>query len=181
MIRRQMLTALAASAFIPALITAPQLFAATAQMGEVEKKHAEMTMKVGSLSLATSRLAVEMAAADMVKMFAMLEVAEQETVADVLKSMETDKAEGALKVPTQDEVEAMLDATDKETLKKLQSTKGADFDKLYVAAQLDGHKKLLVVQEDYLKVGQNREHLSVAKLARGMIKEHIGHLEALRA
>jgi putative membrane protein len=58
---------------------------------------------------------------------------------------------------------------------------GAGFDKAYVAAQLDGHKKLLAIQEDYLKVGQNREHLSVAKLARGMINEHIDHLGMLKA
>jgi len=30
-------------------------------------------------------------------------------------------------------------------------------------------------------VGTNREHLSVAKQARGSIKEHIDHLEELQA
>jgi putative membrane protein len=63
MIRRQLLTVLAATAFVPALLTAPQSSAATADMGEAEKKHADMTKTVGSLSLATSRLAVEMATA----------------------------------------------------------------------------------------------------------------------
>jgi putative membrane protein len=38
-----------------------------------------------------------------------------------------------------------------------------------------------MIQEDYLKVGQNREHLSVAKLARGMVKEHIDHLGMIEA
>ena len=52
---------------------------------------------------------------------------------------------------------------------------------MYISAQLDGHKKLLAIQEDYLKVGQNREHLSVTKLARGQIKEHIYHLDMLRS
>jgi hypothetical protein len=40
---------------------------------------------------------------------------------------------------------------------------------------------LLTIQEDYLKVGQNREHLSVTKLARGQIKEHIDHLDMLKS
>ena len=81
--------------------------------------------------------------------------------------METDdKAVGALKPPSDAEVEAMLDAEGKSTLEKLRAASGADFDKAYVAAQLDGHKKLLGIQEEYLKVGQNREHLSVTKLAR---------------
>lgn len=34
---------------------------------------------------------------------------------------------------------------------------------------------------DYLKVGQIREHLNTAKLARGMINEHIAHLEMMKA
>ncbi|WP_276122093.1 DUF4142 domain-containing protein [Pararhizobium qamdonense] len=181
MIRRQLLTALSATAFIPALLSAPQLLAATSATGEAEKKHADMTKIVGSLSLATSRLAVEMAAADMVKMFAKFEVAEQETIADILTSMEMEKAEGALKVPTDAEVEAMLDPAGKKALATLKGLSGAGFDKAYVAVQLDGHKKLLVIQEDYLKAGQNREHLSVAKLARGMINEHLDHLSMLKA
>ncbi|WP_245506042.1 DUF4142 domain-containing protein [Rhizobium leguminosarum] len=86
----------------------------------------------------------------------------------LLKSMETDgKAEGALKPPTEPEVEAMLDAEGKSSLDKLKSSSGKDFDKAYVTAQLDGHKKLLTIQQDYLKVGQSREHLGVTKLARG--------------
>lgn len=180
--RRQLLATLTVTAFVPALLAAPQSFAAaTSEMGEAEKKHAEMTKTVGSLSLATSRLAVKMASADMVKLFAKFEVAEQETIADILKSMETDKAEGALKVPTDAEVETMLDPPAKEALATLKRLNGAGFDKAYVAAQLDGHKKLLAIQEDYLKIGQNREHLSVAKLARSMINEHIDHLDMLKA
>jgi len=49
-----------------------------------------------------------------------------------------------------------------------------------VTAQRDGHKKLLAIQDDYLKLGQNREHVSVTKLARGQIKENIHHLDMLK-
>ncbi|QKK34267.1 DUF4142 domain-containing protein (plasmid) [Rhizobium indicum] len=134
------------------------------------------------MSLAASRVALEKASDPMVKEFAKWEVAEQETIADILKSMETDgKAEGALKPPTESEVETMLDAEGKSSLDKLKAASGNDFDKAYVTAQLDGHKKLLTIQEDYLKVGQNREHLSVTKLARGQIKEHIDHLDMLKS
>lgn len=91
------------------------------------------------------------------------------------------KAEGTLKPPSDSEVEAMLDAEGKASLDKLKATSGAAFDKAYISAQLDGHKKLLAIQEDYLKVGQVREHLSVTKLARGQIKEHIDHLDVLKS
>jgi predicted outer membrane protein len=118
----------------------------------------------------------------MVKAFAKWEVAEQETIADILKSMEMGgKAEGALKPPSDDAVQKMLDADGKASLNKLKAAGGAEFDKAYVVAQLDGHKKLLTIQEDYLKVGHDREHLSVTKLARGQIEEHIDHLDMLKS
>lgn len=176
--RRHMLKSTLALAALPTLLAS----AASAQdtASSPEKKHAEETKKVGSLSLATSRVAVEKANDSMVKAFAAWEVAEQETIADILKLMETDaKAEGALKPPSEAEVEAMLDADGKAALDKLKAASGAEFDQAYLAGQLDGHKKLLAIQEEYLKVGQNREHLSVTKLARGQIKEHIDHLEMM--
>ncbi|PZM14894.1 DUF4142 domain-containing protein [Rhizobium tubonense] len=178
--RRALLTSAAFAAAVPAFLSMTAFAQTAAASGDTEKKHADETKKVGSLSLATSRVALEKASDPMTKEFAKWEVAEQETIADILKSMEMgDKTEGALKPPSQTEVEAMLDAEGKTALDKMKSASGKDFDKAYVTAQLDGHKKLLTIQEDYLKVGQNREHLSVTKLARGQIKEHIDHLDML--
>lgn len=180
--RRLVLQSAAAIAAVPAILSATAAFAQTTPSGDAEKKHAEQTKMVGSLSLATSRVAVSKASDAMVKDFAKWETAEQETIADIFKSMEmAGKAEGALKPPSDAEVEALLDPTGKASLDKLKSASGVAFDKEYVTAQLDGHRKLLAIQEDYLKVGQNREHLSVTKLARGQIKEHIDHLEMLRS
>jgi predicted outer membrane protein len=178
-----MMTAVAAAAALPALLTATSVFAqAQSAMGDAETKHAQDTKKVGSLSLASSRVAVEKGSDPMVKAFAKWEVAEQETIADILKSMEMGgKAEGALKPPSDDEVQKMLDADAKASLNKLKAAGGAEFDKAYVVAQLDGHEKLLTIQEDYLKVGQDRERLSVTKLAHGQIKEHIDHLDMLKS
>jgi putative membrane protein len=176
--RRFMLKTTAAVAILPTMY-ASSAFAQDALVA-AEEKHAEETKKVSSLSLATSRLAVDKASDEMVRAFAKWEVSEQETIADVLVSMATDaKAEGALRPRRQIEVEQALNDEAKASLLKLRSLSGAEFDKAYVTAQLDGHRKLLGIQEDYLKVGQNREHLSVAKLARGQIKEHIEHLETL--
>jgi len=63
------------------------------------------------------------------------------------------KAEGALKPPSDEDVARMLDAEAKAALDKLKAASGAEFDKAYVTAQLDGHWKLLTIQEDYLKIG----------------------------
>ncbi|MFK0335492.1 DUF4142 domain-containing protein [Rhizobium sp. NPDC090275] len=181
--RRAMLTAVAAATALPALLSSTATFAqASMAPSDAEKKHADDTKKVGSLSLATSRVATEKASDPMVKEFAKWEVAEQETIAYILKSIKMEgKAQGALQRPSDSEVEAMLHEESKSALEKLKVTSGAAFDKAFVTAQLDGHKKLLAIQEDYLKVGQNREHLSVTKLARGQIKEHIDHLDMVKS
>ena len=170
---------------VPAAALATQAIGAASAMpeGKAETDHAEQTAKVGSLSLATSRIAVQRASGAEVKKFAGFEVAEQETVADILASMKkaAEEAKGALVVPSDAQVQAMLDADGKAMLDKLNALSGGAFDKAYVQGQVDGHNKLLVIQEDYLKVGKNREHLDVAKLARGMIKEHLQHLADLTA
>ncbi|MDB5506085.1 MAG: hypothetical protein JWR75_723 [Devosia sp.] len=183
------LAALATRAFAqaaPAAAPADGAMSATGDMaalGEAEMKHAKDTGMVGSLSLLQSRMAVEKATDAKVKQFAMWEVAEQETVGDILKSMmmAMDKAQGALMPPTDDEAMAMVDAAGKAELDKLDGLSGAEFDAAYVKANLEGHQKLLTIQETYLTNGTNREHLSVAKLARGMIKEHIDHLTELQS
>lgn len=184
--RRQILsTAVAMSA----LLVAPAVFAQETtkttdpeKMGEAETKHAMETMKVGALSLATSRIAEKKDTGPMVAQFAMFEVAEQETIADVLKSMKMDEsaAKGTVAKPSDAEVMGMLDAEGKQMVEKLQALSGKEFSKMYVMAQTEGHQKLLDIQEEYLKVGKNREHLNVTKLARGQIKEHLKLLADLK-
>jgi putative membrane protein len=47
------------------------------------------------------------------------------------------------------------------------------FDRDYLMAQTEGHEKLLTIQENYLKSGQNLDSVNVAKLASLQIKEHL--------
>ena len=185
MMHRRQILAGAAGASLALVATAALAQSSSQPMaaGENEMKHDKDTGTVGALSLAESRVAETKATDAMVKQFAGFEVAEQETIADILMSMKADPAaaEGALKKPTEAQVAAMLDPTGKAALAKLEGMSGAAFDRMYVTAQIDGHRKLLRIQEDYLKVGKNREHLAVAKLARGQIREHLALLENLQS
>jgi putative membrane protein len=139
------------------------------------------TMKVGSLSLATSRIAQQKAQNAQVKQFAQFEVAEQETIAEVLKFLQGANVTTGQGAATNAEAQANLDDKGKATLKKLQDAKaGAEFDKEYVQAQTDGHHQLLKIQETYIKAGRVRENVNIAKLARGQIKEHITLLQAIK-
>lgn len=167
----------------PAAETAPASAAAAAPaMGEAETNHAQQTSMVGALSLLQSRLALQNAENDQVKAFAQFEVTEQETIADVLKSMQAGAAEASPEVPSPADVDlmAMVDEAGQAKLTELQGLTGAEFDSAYVAANLEGHQQLLAIQEEYLSAGTNREHVNVTKLAKGMITEHIAHLEALQ-
>jgi putative membrane protein len=159
--RRSLVVAFAAlsAAAVPALAqNQTSTTAAMGTMGDAEKKHILETLRVGAMSLELSRIAVEHAREAMVKQFANFEVAEQETIGDILKPL----AAGA--APT-DPMQASL-------VKKLESA-GANFDRDYVQAEIEGHNKLLNIQEAYIAVGKEQSQLNVAKLARGMIKEHL--------
>ena len=149
-------------------------------MGEAEARHAADTTTAGLMALETSRIALKKAQNPKVKEFAQLEVAEQETIADVLKSMRDQSvpASGQVKAPSAEVVQTNLDAKGKAMAEKLQKAEaGAAFDRDYVQGQIEGHNQLLEIQETYLKTGNDRENLNVTKLMRGQIKEHLTLLQ----
>jgi putative membrane protein len=172
--RRTVMAVLAAAASSPALAQS-RSDNNSLGTGSAEMQYVRQTMAIGSLSLAVSRIAEQKASFDKLKEFSRLETAEQETVADVLKSLESaGVVSGMVKPPAEAEVEQHLDQAGREILQKMRAQQaGAAFDHDYLQAQTDGHQKLLRIQEDYLRSGRDLDAVNVAKLARGMIKEHL--------
>src|SRR5215831_5166711 len=111
---------------------------------------------IGALSLAVSRIAQEKAQTGDVKEFAQLEVAEQETLADVLKSLRTPgPTDGTIKPLSEAEVEQHLDPSGRAALEKMRAAPaGAEFDGEYVQAQAKGHMELMQIHETYLNSGR---------------------------
>jgi putative membrane protein len=142
---------------------------------DAQHKHIMDTMAVGSLSLLLSRIAQTKATHPLLKQFTQFEIAEQETVADVLKAIQTNAApKGAVQAPTDAELMQNLDDAGKASVEKLQALGvGSEFDRDYIHYQVEGHRKLLDIQEVYLKAPDNLDQTNIAKLARGMIKEHL--------
>ena len=132
-------------------------------------------MAVGSLSLLLSRIALPKADNPLLKQFVEFEIAEQETVADVFKAIQTNGAStGSIPAPTDAELMQNLDKASKAAVEKLRALgAGSEFDHDYIQYEVEGHRKLLDIQEVYLKVHDNLDETNVAKLARGMIKEHL--------
>jgi putative membrane protein len=160
------LTLAAPSAVLARHRTRPRRSEEEASQGEASStdvKYAQQTLAVGAIALATSQLAQSMAKDDWVKRFANYEVAEQTTVAEVLKSLGMKPEES----------NQPADAAS-----KLKSSKNFDSD--FLAAQLDGHQQLLKIQDDYIAVAKDPAHVGLAKLARTQIKEHIDLIQTIQ-
>ena len=92
---------------------------------------------------------------------------EQTTIAEILNEM--------MRMPPPPPAPA-----DRRMLADLQRLQGPAFDRMYLTGQLDGHRRLLQIQETYLAQGRNPHHRHIAMLARGRIREHISDVEMLQ-
>jgi putative membrane protein len=185
--RRLILTSIASFAAAPVILRSvlaqntPAPAAASAPAGQkpqlsaARQIHIKDTMTVGSLSLMLSRIAEPKVNTAMLKQFAGFEIAEQETIANILNAIQHGEApNGAIPKPSDAEAMQNLDDAGKSQVEKLRQMKaGWAFDQEYLRAEIDGHNKLLQIQETYLRSPDDLDETNVAKLARGMIKEHL--------
>jgi putative membrane protein len=185
-LRRTFLAALAVAAITPSFAqtppqTKPAADASAAQTGFTqEQEYVRQSLAAGSLALAASRIAAAKAQMDDLREFAQLETAEQETLTDVLKSLAVQNAglddRTTIRRPGDAEVEQNLDQRGRETMDRLRAEPpGAEFDRTYLGALANGHLELLRIQEAWLESGRTSraDVINVAKLARGMVKEHL--------
>jgi putative membrane protein len=146
---------------------------APSAMTDAAQKHIRDTMAYGSLSLLLSRMAKSKVTHPLLKQFVDFEIAEQETVGDILKATNAAPA-GEIPSPSDADLMQNLDDAGKASVEKLRALKaGSEFDRDYIRYEIEGHRKLLDIQEVYLKSPDNLDQANVAKLARGMIKEHL--------
>ncbi len=167
--------ALAQNAATPAPVPAPAGSKAP-QLSAARQAHIKDTLAVGSLSLMLSRIAQPKVNTPRLKEFAGFEIAEQETVANILKAIQTGEA------PSDAEVMQNLDDAGKSAVEKLRQMNGGwAFDREYLRAEIDGHNRLLEIQQAYLRAPDNLDETNVAKLAEGIIKEHLALLGDMQA
>lgn len=165
--RRELGGALLLGALATTTAGMPTLAWAQGAAGAAERTHAMETLRIGGLALQTSQLAQTKARNAMVKEFAGFEVAEQTTIAQIIKESKN------VDPPPPD-------AMAQEVLARLNDASGRAFDRAYVAAQIDGHQQLLQVQETYLASGSDMPTRHVAMLASGQIREHLTLLGKMR-
>jgi putative membrane protein len=134
---------------------------APSAMTDAREKHIRDTTAFGSLSLLLSRMAKSKVTHPLLKQFVDFEIVPS----------------GSTPSPSDADLTQNLDDTGKASVEKLRALKaGSEFDRDYIRYEVEGHRKLLDIQEVYLKAPDNLDQANVAKLARGMIKEHLALL-----
>ncbi len=180
---RLILTSIASFAAAPVLVRSalaqnappPAPAGQKPQLSAARQTHIKDTLTVGSLSLLLSRIAAPKVNTQPLKQFTGFEIAEQETIASILKAIQNNEApSGAIRSPSDDEAMQNLDDAGRAQVEKLrQMAAGWAFDREYLKAEIDGHNKLLQIQQAYLQSPDDLDETNVAKLAQGMIKEHL--------
>ncbi len=165
------------------------------QRSEAETRHITDTMAAGTVTFQAANFAATKAQNERVKRFAAFERDEQGLMTDILHSLadpaatsSTQAAEATAQNRPQNPAQAaatapVLSGEASAALERMSRAEaGAGFDRDFVALQLERHRELLQIQERYLAGNpQNREQAAIAKLARGMIREHLAELETIQA
>jgi len=153
------------------------------QQSQADSQYIQQALALSTVSLQQSNFALSKAQNPRVKQFAQFEIGEQNTLADILRTFADPAATastsaGAKAAAATAPELPQKDSAAMERLSKAQS--GAAFDRDYVDLQIEGHQRLLKLQENQIQSSGNREMTNIAKLARGQIQEHLAMLESIR-
>lgn len=153
------------------------------QQSQADRQYIQQVLALSTVSLQQSNFALSKTQNPRLKQFAEFEIGEQNNLTDILHSF----ADPAATASTTSGVQASastapeLSQEDSAAMERLSKAQpGAAFDRDYVALQIQGHQKLLKLQEDQIKSSGSREMINIAKLARGQIREHLAMLETIQ-
>ena len=168
----------------------------SAEQTQAATQYIQATMAAGTLALQASTFARTKAQHPKVKQFAVFEETEQNTMFDVLHSL-SDPAttastnanaaqatgQNAPRNPAQAAATApVLSGQAAAAMEEMsKAAPGPGFDRAYVDLQIRGHQELLAIQERYLAGNPgHRPTATIARLARGQIREHLALLQDIR-
>ncbi|MBT9368673.1 DUF4142 domain-containing protein [Rhizobium sp. CSW-27] len=163
-------TILAGMALAGTLPVAGQALAQTGQATQAASGKALDPAKMkalmgGDFATASSELARQKGTANAVKVFAQLEIREQAAVA---------KAFGA------EPGSAGLSEKHRQMLAKLEAASGAEFDRMYIDGQMEGHQELLAIHKQYAENGEDPMARGASMVGVPSIETHLGMLKTIR-
>ncbi len=137
------------------------------------KEFADKAARSDAFEIAAAKLAATNAASPKVKAFA------REMIAAHTAS--TDKIRAAAKQATASIVpDPSLSEDQKESLDKLGKLTGADFDREYLAGQVDAHEKALSLMQDYAEHGDVPSLKTTAGSIAPIVQKHLDEAKALK-
>ncbi|MFD1746620.1 DUF4142 domain-containing protein [Rhizobium helianthi] len=159
--RRHILAGVALASTLP--LTGALTLDAMAQTSKPDSAKMKALMG-GDFATETSKLAVEQGSSPAVKTFAQLEIREQAAVAEAFGAKPGS---------------AGLDEKHTAMLQKLKAAKGAEFDKMYIEGQIQGHEELLAIHKDYARNGKDEMARGASMVAVPAIETHLAMLKTI--
>jgi putative membrane protein len=153
------------------------------QQSQADRQYIQQALALSTVSLQQSNFALSKAQNPRLKQFAEFEIGEQNNLTDILHTFADPAATASTTSGAQASASTApeLSQDDSAAMERLSKAQpGAAFDRDYVTLQIQGHQKLLKLQEDQLKSSGSREMTNIAKLARGQIREHLAILEIIQ-
>ncbi|HYC04877.1 MAG TPA: DUF4142 domain-containing protein [Azospirillaceae bacterium] len=142
---------------------------ASTMSGKTDAKSMKAMAAANSMvSLESSQLALQKASNPMVKQFAQLEAEEQKNMMAAMKAMGDDA------------MPKSIPDDKKQAMSKMQSASGAEFDRMYVTAQIQAHQELLQMQQAMLEKDDDSREAVMPLLAVPAIKTHIAMLQMIQ-
>ncbi len=139
-----------------------------------EQQYRAKMMRVGTLSMMTSQIAVQRATNRDARAFATFELNETTALATILREMGT--------------AAPVMNAQDRAMLNALRNARGVAFDRAYIRAQYDAHVFARCLTASYLasaRANRNRPNevhvRHIATLSLPTINEHIVHSQSILA
>jgi putative membrane protein len=156
------------------------VFAAKPQ--NIDDDFFQQSTAIGALSLLASRLALPQLTVPKLKRFADLEVAEQETVLSVVRSLkEPGSPADSIEVPTNAELDGHLVPLGRSILMNMRQAQDAtNLAREYFLLEVDIHQQLLRLQEDYLAFAPAPRWVAVVKLMDATTREHLALLNEIK-
>jgi putative membrane protein len=132
------------------------------------------TTQVNTAEIAAAKMAQEKAKSPAVKQFAAMMIKDHTAAGAKLKAIV--EKEPGMALP-----KAMMSPKDAAMAKKLEAASGAEFDKMYIQGQIEGHTDALKVQQAYAKSGDNADLKMFAEQTSKIVAGHLQHAEMIAA
>jgi putative membrane protein len=170
--RRSLLVGLATVVFLPA--------AEAQEASAIDNDLVRQTRAISALSLLASREGIARLNIPRIKAFANSETVEQETTWAVLRFLADGTSENNSAPPSNSELEQYLVPLAQQMLQTLRKTDGTGFAREYFLLEVNVHQQLLRIQEDYLRVGTNKNYISICRLLDVLVREHLIYLDDIK-